>query len=75
MENRPLGRTGMQVSRFGLGAMVLGAWGNTDRPEWERIINSALDAIDQVVPAGHTINPADTGWVSPGLSVEARRRG
>ncbi len=44
METRPLGRTGMHVSRFGLGAMVLGAWGNTDLGECQRIINGALDA-------------------------------
>ena len=33
MEYRTLGRTGVQVSRYGLGTMVLGAWGNTDRAE------------------------------------------
>lgn len=44
MEHRPLGRTGMQVSRFGLGTMVLGAWGNTDLAACHRIINQALDA-------------------------------
>jgi aryl-alcohol dehydrogenase-like predicted oxidoreductase len=42
--DRVLGRTGMHVSRFGLGTMVLGAWGNTDRAACHRIINSALDA-------------------------------
>jgi aryl-alcohol dehydrogenase (NADP+) len=44
MEYRTLGRTGIQVSRYGLGAMVLGAWGNTDRAECLRIIHGALDA-------------------------------
>lgn len=44
METRPLGRTGMHVSRFGLGAMVLGAWGNTDLDACHRIVNRALDA-------------------------------
>ena len=44
MEHRPLGRTGMHVSHFGLGTMVLGAWGNTDLDECERIIHRALDA-------------------------------
>ncbi len=43
IELRPLGRTGIHVSRFGLGAMVLGAWGNTDRAACLRIINRALD--------------------------------
>ncbi len=41
---RALGQTGMHVSRFGLGTMVLGAWGNTDLAECKRIINQALDA-------------------------------
>ena len=44
MEQRVLGRSGMHVSRFGLGTMVLGAWGNTDRDECRRIIHEALDA-------------------------------
>jgi len=44
MEYRPLGRTGIKVSRFGLGAMMLGAWGNTDLDACARIVNGALDA-------------------------------
>lgn len=44
METESLGRTGMQVSRIGLGTMVLGAWGNTDLAACHRIINRALDA-------------------------------
>lgn len=44
MEFRTLGRSGLNVSRFGLGTMVLGVWGNTDRASCNRIINGALDA-------------------------------
>jgi aryl-alcohol dehydrogenase-like predicted oxidoreductase len=44
MPMRTLGRTGVQVSRLGLGTMVLGAWGNRDRAECLRIIGRALDA-------------------------------
>jgi len=44
VEHRQLGRTGIHVSRFGLGTMVLGAWGNTDLDECHRIINGAIDA-------------------------------
>jgi len=51
METRPLGRTGMHVSRLALGTMVLGDWGNTDLDECDRIINRALD---------HGINLVDT---------------
>ena len=44
MERRTLGRTGIEVSKFGLGTMVLGAWGNTDHASCERIIHRSLDA-------------------------------
>ncbi|MGC5013431.1 aldo/keto reductase [Streptosporangium sp. DT93] len=44
MNHRTLGRTGIQVSPLCLGTMMLGAWGNTDRDECERIVGTALDA-------------------------------
>src|SRR5215213_2381758 len=44
MDNRPLGRTGVSVSKFCLGAMMFGAWGNPDHDESIRIIHAALDA-------------------------------
>src|SRR6187200_1922086 len=44
MEYRGLGRTGMQVSPLCLGAMMFGAWGNTDHEDSVRIIHRALDA-------------------------------
>jgi aryl-alcohol dehydrogenase-like predicted oxidoreductase len=44
MELRPLGRTGVQVSKLCLGTMMFGAWGNTDHDASIRIIHRALDA-------------------------------
>src|SRR3954467_12627458 len=44
MEYRPLGRTGVQVSKLCLGTMMFGAWGNTDHDDSVRIIHQALDA-------------------------------
>jgi aryl-alcohol dehydrogenase-like predicted oxidoreductase len=44
MEHRQLGRTGVAVSKFCLGAMMFGAWGNPDHDESVRIIDAALDA-------------------------------
>src|SRR5687767_10028606 len=44
MEHRQLGRTGVSVSKFCLGAMMFGAWGNPDHDESIRIIHRALDA-------------------------------
>ena len=44
MEQRTLGRTGVHVSPLCLGAMMFGAWGETDHDECVRIIHAALDA-------------------------------
>ena len=44
MEYRPLGLTGISVSHLTLGAMMLGAFGNTDREDCVRIVHRALDA-------------------------------
>jgi aryl-alcohol dehydrogenase-like predicted oxidoreductase len=44
MEFRTLGSTGVRVSPLCLGAMMFGAWGNTDHDDSIRIIHRALDA-------------------------------
>ena len=44
MQMRVLGTTGVKVSPLCLGAMMFGAWGNTDHDESVRIIHRALDA-------------------------------
>jgi aryl-alcohol dehydrogenase-like predicted oxidoreductase len=44
MEYRPLGRTGVQVSKLCLGTMMFGAWGNQDHDDSIRVIHRALDA-------------------------------
>ena len=46
MEYRPLGRTGVQVSKLCLGTMMFGAWGNADHDSI-RIIHSALAWIHE----------------------------
>ena len=44
MEHRKLGATGISVSPLCLGAMMFGAWGNTDHDDSIAIIHAALDA-------------------------------
>jgi aryl-alcohol dehydrogenase-like predicted oxidoreductase len=44
MEHRKLGQTGISVSHLCLGAMMFGAWGNTDHDDSIAIIHAALDA-------------------------------
>ena len=43
MELRALGRSGVQVSVYCLGAMMFGAWGNPDHDDCVRIVHRALD--------------------------------
>ncbi|HEY4812615.1 MAG TPA: aldo/keto reductase [Solirubrobacteraceae bacterium] len=43
-EHRKLGSTGVSVSPLCLGAMMFGAWGNTDHDDSIAIIHAALDA-------------------------------
>src|SRR3954447_19321026 len=43
MDYRSIGGTGVKVSHLCLGAMMFGAWGNTDHAECVRIIHAALD--------------------------------
>jgi aryl-alcohol dehydrogenase-like predicted oxidoreductase len=44
MDYRTLGTTGTKVTPLCLGAMMFGAWGNTDHDDSIRIIHRALDA-------------------------------
>jgi hypothetical protein len=44
-------------------------------PAADIVLDAALlDRIDEIVPPGININPADGGWQSPALEAAARRR-
>lgn len=43
MQRRILGGTGISVSDFAFGAMMLGAWGNPDHDDSIRMVHTALD--------------------------------
>lgn len=44
MKYRPLGRTGIHVSPFALGAMMFSSFGNSDQQDVDRMMGRALDA-------------------------------
>jgi aryl-alcohol dehydrogenase-like predicted oxidoreductase len=44
VEDRRLGRSGIEVGTVALGTMMFGAWGNTDESECRRMVDAALDA-------------------------------
>jgi aryl-alcohol dehydrogenase-like predicted oxidoreductase len=44
-------------------------------PAADVVLDAALlDRIDEIVPPGTNLNPADGGWTSPALQPAARRR-
>jgi aryl-alcohol dehydrogenase-like predicted oxidoreductase len=49
VESRPLGTTGLTVSRLCLGAMMFGSFGNPDSAAVTRIVHRALDAGIDVI--------------------------
>jgi aryl-alcohol dehydrogenase (NADP+) len=72
MDHRTLGRTGIRVSRFGLGTMVLGDWGNRDRDECRRIVHTAIDAgINLIDTADMYAAGQNESWV--GDFLQGRR--
>jgi aryl-alcohol dehydrogenase-like predicted oxidoreductase len=39
-----------------------------------KLDDAILDRIDEIVPPGTNVNPADGGWQNPDLEPSARRR-
>jgi len=72
MELRPLGRTGVQVSKLCLGTMMFGAWGNTDHDDSVRIIHRALDAGINFVDTADVYAAGESEEIV-GKALEGRR--
>src|SRR5829696_1407693 len=81
MDYRPLGRTGVQVSKLCLGTMMFGAWGTADHDDATRIIHRALDAginfVDtaDVYSAGESEEVVGKAIRTPPLAARRRRPG
>jgi aryl-alcohol dehydrogenase-like predicted oxidoreductase len=72
MDYRPLGRTGVQVSKLCLGTMMFGAWGNTDHDDSIRIIHAALDAGINFVDTADVYSAGESEEIV-GKALQARR--
>ena len=72
MEYRPLGRTGVQVSKLCLGTMMFGAWGNTDHDDSIRIIHAALDAGVNFVDTADVYSAGESEQIV-GKALKGRR--
>jgi aryl-alcohol dehydrogenase-like predicted oxidoreductase len=72
MNRRILGGTGMSVSHFALGTMMLGAMGNTDHEEAVRMIHTALDAGVNLVDTADVYSRGESEEIV-GKALKGRR--
>jgi aryl-alcohol dehydrogenase-like predicted oxidoreductase len=72
VEYRPLGRTGVQVSKLCLGTMMFGAWGNADHDDAVRIIHRALDAGVNFVDSADVYSAGESEEIV-GKALKGRR--
>jgi aryl-alcohol dehydrogenase-like predicted oxidoreductase len=74
VEYRPLGRTGVHVSKLCLGTMMFGTWGNPDHEESIRIIHAALDAGINFVDTADVYSDGESEEIV-GKALAGRRDG
>lgn len=72
MDHRTLGATGMSVSEYALGTMMLGSMGNPDHGECVRIINVALDSGINVIDTADVYSGGESE-VIVGKALKGRR--
>jgi hypothetical protein len=72
MEHRPLGRTGVSVSKLCLGTMMFGDWGTKNHDESIRIIHRALDAGINFVDTADVYSQGESE-VIVGKALKGRR--
>jgi aryl-alcohol dehydrogenase-like predicted oxidoreductase len=72
MEMRSLGRSGVQVSTFCLGAMMFGAWGNPDHDDCTRIMQRAFDAGINFVDTADVYSAGESEEIV-GRAIKGRR--
>jgi aryl-alcohol dehydrogenase-like predicted oxidoreductase len=74
MQYRNLGRTGIKVSPYALGAMMFGAVGNPDHDDSIRIIHKALDAGINFVDTADAYSDGESEEIV-GQALKGRRDG
>src|SRR5579863_3539860 len=72
MQYRPLGRTGIKVTPYCLGAMMFGGIGNPDQDECVRIIHKALDSGINFIDTADRYSTGESEEIV-GKALEGRR--
>jgi aryl-alcohol dehydrogenase-like predicted oxidoreductase len=73
IEHRKLGSTGVSVSPLCLGAMMFGAWGNTDHDDSIAIIHRALDAGINFIDTADVYSRGESEEIVGKALVDGRR--
>ncbi|HLX77341.1 MAG TPA: aldo/keto reductase [Acidimicrobiales bacterium] len=73
MDNRVLGRTGVEVSKLCLGAMMFGSWGNPDREDCVEIIHRAIDSGINFIDTADVYSAGESEEIV-GEALAGRRR-
>ena len=74
MEHRKLGSTGVSVSPLCLGAMMFGAWGNTDHEDSIRVIHRALDAGINFIDTADVYSAGESEKIVGKALADGKRR-
>ena len=74
MQYRTLGKTGIRVSPYCLGAMMLGGMGNPDHEDSIRIIHKALDAGINFIDTADRYSAGESEEIV-GKALKGRRDG
>lgn len=72
MRRTTLGRTGISVSRFCLGTMMLGAWGNTNHNDGVRLVHTALDCGINFIDTADLYSAGESEQIV-GKAIKGRR--
>ncbi len=72
MQMRTLGGTGIKVTPYCLGAMMFGAWGNTDHADSVRIIHAALDGGINFIDTADVYSAGESEQIV-GQALQGRR--
>lgn len=73
MEYRSLGRTGIKVSPLCLGAMMFGAWGESDHDTCVRLVHAAIDAGVDFIDTGDMYSQGESETIL-GKALAGSRR-
>jgi aryl-alcohol dehydrogenase-like predicted oxidoreductase len=72
MQMRTLGRTGIKVSPYCLGAMMFGGWGNPDHEDCARIVATALDGGINFIDTADVYSAGESEQIV-GKAIQGRR--